>query len=53
MKVNRKLPAVLVSDVVGFPRLTGADEDGVLARLRALRHELIDPNLALHKGTRR
>ena len=38
-----KLAAILVSDVVGYSRLTGADEDRTLARLRGLRSDLIDP----------
>jgi class 3 adenylate cyclase len=43
---TRKLAAILVSDVVGYSRLTGADEDRILARLRALRSDLIDPTIA-------
>jgi TolB-like protein/class 3 adenylate cyclase/Flp pilus assembly protein TadD len=39
-----------VSDVVGYSRLTGADEDRILARLRALRSDLIDPTIAVHHG---
>ncbi len=39
----RKLAAILAADVVGFSRLAGADEDRTLARLRALRSDLIDP----------
>ena len=50
MSDNRKLAAILVSDVVGYSRLTGADEDRTLARLRALRSDLIDPTIAVHKG---
>jgi adenylate cyclase len=46
----RKLAAILVSDVVGYSRLTGADEDRILARLRALRSDLIDPTIAVHRG---
>jgi class 3 adenylate cyclase len=46
----RKLAAILVSDVVGYSRLAGADEDRTLARLRALRSDLIDPTIALHRG---
>src|SRR5215475_15446001 len=46
----RKLPAILAADVVGFSRLTGADEDRTLARLRALRSDVIDPTIAVHKG---
>jgi adenylate cyclase len=47
---TRKLAAVLAADVVGFGRLTGADEDRTLARLRALRSDLIDPTIAVHHG---
>jgi hypothetical protein len=43
MPENRKLAAILAADVVGFSRLAGADEDRTLARLRALRSDLIDP----------
>src|SRR5215475_6598822 len=50
MTENRKLAAILAADVVGFSRLTGADEDRTLARLRALRSDLIDPSIALHHG---
>jgi class 3 adenylate cyclase len=45
---TRKLAAILVSDVVGYSRLAGADEDRILARLRALRSDLIDPTIAVH-----
>jgi adenylate cyclase len=47
---SRKLAAILVADVVGYSRLAGADEDRILARLRALRSDLIDPTIALHRG---
>jgi adenylate cyclase len=47
---NRKLAAILVSDVFGCSRLTGADEDRILARLRSLRSDLIDPTIAVHHG---
>jgi adenylate cyclase len=47
---TRKLAAILAADVVGFSRLAGADEEGTLARLRALRSDLIDPAIAAHKG---
>ncbi len=50
MSENRKLAAILAADVVGFSRLAGADEDRTLARLRALRSDLIDPTIAVHKG---
>ena len=50
MAEKRKLAAILAADVVGFSRLTGADEDRTLARLRALRSDLIDPTIAVHNG---
>ena len=50
MSETRKLAAILVSDVVGYSRLTGVDEDRILARLRALRSDLIDPTIAVHHG---
>jgi adenylate cyclase len=50
MNESRKLAAIMATDVVGFSRLTGADEDRTLARLRALRSDLIDPTIAVHKG---
>src|SRR5208282_2743738 len=50
MTETRKLAAILCSDVVGYSRLAGADEDRILARLRALRSDLIDPTIAVHHG---
>lgn len=50
MAEQRKLAAILAADVVGFSRMTGADEDRTLARLRALRSDLIDPTIAVHNG---
>jgi adenylate cyclase len=50
MSETRKLVAILVADVVGYSRLASADEDRRLARLRALRSDLIDPTIAVHHG---
>jgi TolB-like protein/class 3 adenylate cyclase len=50
MAETRKLAAILAADVVGFSRLTRADEDRTLARLRALRSDLIDPTIAVYNG---
>jgi TolB-like protein/class 3 adenylate cyclase len=50
MVETRKIAAILVADVVGYSRLAGADEEGTLARLRALRSDLIDPAVAAHHG---
>jgi TolB-like protein len=48
--VERKLAAILAADMAGYSRLIGADEEGTLARLRALRRELIDPAIAANCG---
>src|SRR6266700_2245169 len=50
MSETRKIAAILVADVVGYSRLASADEDRILARLRALRSDLIDPAIAVHHG---
>ena len=50
MVETRKLVAILAADVVGYSRLAGSDEDRTLARLRALRSDLIDPTIAVHHG---
>ena len=50
MTETRKLAAILAADVVGYSRLTGANEDRTLARLRALRSDLIDPTISVHNG---
>src|SRR5580693_4666093 len=51
MTETRKLAAILVSDVVGYSRLAGADEERTLARLRGLRSDLIDPAIAAQDGS--
>jgi class 3 adenylate cyclase len=48
--VERKLAAILAADVAGYSRLMGQDEAGTLARLKEHRRELIDPEIAEHKG---
>ena len=50
MVETRKLAAILVSDVVGYSKLAGSDEDRILARMRALRSDLIDPIIAVCHG---
>ena len=50
MPESRKIAAILAADVVGYSRLASADEDRTLARLRALRSDLIDPTVAVHSG---
>ena len=49
-RVNRKLVAILAADVVGYPRLMGADEAGTLAALKQHRQTIFDPAVAAHNG---
>jgi adenylate cyclase len=46
MTQTRRLAAILAADVAGYSRLMGADEEGTLERLKALRRELVDPKIA-------
>src|SRR5690242_5523090 len=50
MSQTRRLAAILAADVAGYSRLMGADEEGTLERLKALRRELLDPRIAEHRG---
>ena len=50
MSETRKLAAILVADLVGFSQLASADEDRTLARIRALRSDLVNPTIAIHRG---
>src|SRR5882724_3153675 len=50
MTATRRLAAILAADVAGYSRLMGADEEGTLERLKALRRELLDPKIAEHRG---
>src|SRR5215469_8080932 len=49
-RLQRRLAAILAADVAGYSRLIGADEEGTLARLKALRRGLIDPKIEEHRG---
>ena len=50
MMERRKIAAILAADVVGFSRMASADEDRTLARLRALRADVIDPIISSQNG---
>ena len=50
MSQTRRLAAILAADVAGYSRLMEADEEGTLAALRAIRHELGDPKIGEHRG---
>jgi adenylate cyclase len=47
---TRRLAAILAADVAGYSRLIGADEEGTLNRLRAIRAEIVDPSIAQYRG---
>ena len=49
-RVERRLAGILAADVAGYSRLMGQNEAGTVARLRTHRRELIDPEVAEHKG---
>ena len=48
--VERRLAAILVTDVVGYSRLMGEDEAGTLTRLKACRRDVIDPAIKKFHG---
>ena len=48
--MERRLAAIMATDVVGYSRLIRADEEGTIAALKALRTDLIDPKIAEHHG---
>src|SRR5215203_6070906 len=50
MTEQRRLAAILVADVVGYSRLVGSDETGTLAKLQALRVNIIEPAISKHSG---
>ena len=49
-RLERRLAAVLAADIAEYSRLIGADVEGTLARLRAVRKDLVDPAVAAHRG---
>ena len=49
-QVVRRLAAIVAADVVGYSRLIGADEIGTLARLAALRRDIVAHAIARHAG---
>jgi len=49
-RLQRRLAAILAADVAGYSRLIGADEEGTLNRLRAIRAEVVDPSIAQCRG---
>ena len=48
--LTRRLAAIVSTDVVGYSRLMGEDEEGTLTTLRGHRADLIDPKICEHHG---
>ena len=44
--MERRLAAVLIADVVGYVRLSQADEEGTRTRFQADLHEVFEPAIA-------
>src|SRR5437016_7602301 len=49
-RVERRLAAILAMDIAGYSRLMGADEEGTLAALKAIRRDLVDLKIKEHRG---
>ena len=49
-RVERRLAAILMADVVGYSRLMGVDEEVTHETLKACRREIIDPKIGAHRG---
>ncbi len=49
-RVQRRLAAILVADVVGYSRLIEQDEEGTRIRIRSRLAEVIDPRIAADGG---
>ena len=48
--MERRLAAILLTDMVGYSRLMGLDEEGTIARQRAHREDIFDPKISTHGG---
>ena len=48
--MERRLAAILLTDMVGYSRLIGLDEEGTIARQRVHREEIIDLKIFEHGG---
>src|SRR6202161_2743204 len=49
-RIERRLAAILASDVVGYSRLMETDEAGTLAALKRHRETIFDPAVTAHNG---
>ena len=49
-EMTRRLAGILAADVVGYSGMVGADEPSALARVRALRTDVVEPVAVAHEG---
>jgi adenylate cyclase len=49
-RVQRRLAAILATDIVGYSRLMALDEVGTLAALKSRRRDILQPLVARHQG---
>jgi adenylate cyclase len=49
-RVERRLTAILMADVVGYSRLICADDEGTLSGLKAHQNALVAPKIGEHRG---
>lgn len=48
--MDRRLAAILATDVVGYSRLVRANEEATLAEVKAIHADLIAPSVSAHRG---
>ena len=48
--MERRLAAILLTDMIGYSRLMGLDEEGTITRQKAHRKKVIDPRISTHGG---
>jgi adenylate cyclase len=48
--MERRLAAIVATDIVGYSRLMGQDEPGTLSAISSLRSDIIDPAIAARGG---
>ena len=49
-RLTRRLAAILAADIAGYSRLMNQNEEDTHCRATAIRHDLIDPKIELHRG---
>ena len=50
VRVQRRLAAIAIADVVGYSRMMGIDESGTLVAVTERRKQIVEPVVAAHEG---